>query len=231
MADMAGVKKGQKILDAGCGVGGAAFWLAANKNAFVSGITPVAHQVQTCNEMATKLGLQESTEFVESDYLDMPFADASFDVVWACESVCHAEKKLAFYKEASRVLKPGGKIVMAEYMRYHRQLPKDAENTMLNGFSGWAINDIDSGAEHYHMALESGFENILINDCSAYVRVSFRNVLRHCKRWLWLGRILLSLKVRSKVQHGNLVGTIGICETFLNGHWFYGLLTAKKGSA
>ncbi len=228
MADRVGVKKGQRILDAGCGVGGAAFWLAANKGAFVTGITPVAHQVQVCNEMAAKLGLQGNTEFVEADYLAIPFPDDSFDVVWACESVCHAENKIAFYEEAFRVLKPGGRLVMAEYMRYCRPLPAVAENRMLAGFSGWAINDIDSGAEHYRMAEKSGFENISINDCSARVRVSFRNVLRHCKRWLWLDRILLLLKIRSKVQHGNLVGTIGICETFLDGHWFYGLLTAAK---
>jgi SAM-dependent methyltransferase len=40
-----------------------------------------------------------------ADYRCTPFGDASFDVVWALESLCHADDKGAFYREACRVLK------------------------------------------------------------------------------------------------------------------------------
>lgn len=228
MADAVNIQPGERVLDAGCGVGGTAFWLVEHRGAIVTGITPVKHQVDACQTKAKELGLSEQADFQQVSYLETGFPDSSFDVVWACESVCHAENKADFYREAARLLKPGGRLVMAEYMRFHRPMEEPSESKMLRGFSGWAISDIDAGKEHFDMATQAGLEKIIIRDCSKYVRVSFRNVWRHCKRWLWLGKILRAVGIRSKVQHGNLTGTIDICETFLDGHWFYGLLTAVK---
>lgn len=228
MAEAAGIRPGERVLDAGCGVGGAAFWLAENRGVSVTGITLVAQQVDDCQAKAAEFGLSEKTDFQQASFLDAPFPDASFDVVWACESVCHAENKADFYREAARLLRPSGRVVMADFMRFRRPMEPKVESKMLRGFNGWAVGDIDSGQEYFDTASAAGFENIVIRDCSKYVRVSFRNVLRHCRRWLWLGKILLALGVRSRVQHGNLAGTVDICETFLDGEWFYGLLTAVK---
>ena len=228
MAEAVGVTKGDTILDAGCGVGGAAFWLSQKRGAIVTGITPVAHQVETCKEKSNQLGLKNKTNFYLADFTDTPFKAGSFDIVWVCESICHARDKAAFYSEAMRLLRPGGKLVMAEYMRFKRPNPFQTEKKMIRGFTGWAIPDICSADEHFNMAAEVGFENILIKDCSCFVRVSFRNVLRHCKRWASLGKVLKSIGIRSKVQHQNLMGTIDICETFMQGAWFYGLLIGVK---
>ena len=148
--------------------------------------------------------------------------------VWACESVCHTENKQDFYNESFRLLKPGGRLVMAEYMRFSRPNPLGTEEKMLKGFSGWAIKDIDTVEEHYQNALNAGLGNIEIKDCSPYVRVSFRNVLRHCKRWKNLGKMLKKTGVRNATQHSNLMGTIDICETFLAGTWCYAMLVAEK---
>jgi len=228
MANLVDVKKGERVLDAGCGVGGAALWLAKNKEARVTGISPVAHQIEKGNAKALEMGLSHLADFQELSFLDTQFPNETFDVVWACESVCHAANKDEFYQEAFRILKPGGRLVMAEYMRFQRPMNKKAEKQLLRGLSGWAIKDIDSGKEHFEHAKNIGFRQVIIRDYSKYTRVSLRNLLRHVDRWLWLGKILVSLGLRSKVQHGNLAGSKDICETFLDGHWFYGLLTAQK---
>lgn len=228
MAEMISIKKGEKVLDAGCGIGGAAIWLAKYKNAKVTGITPVKHQVEAGSELAKEKGLNHLVDFEQQSFTDIQFTDASFDVVWACESVCHADSKRDFYQEAFRILKPGGRLVMAEYMRFQRPMGKKVEQKLIDGLSGWAIKDIDSGAEHFKHAEGVGFKNVIIRDYSKYTRVSFRNLLRHVNRWLWLGNILKALGIRSKVQHGNIAGSKKICETFLDGHWFYGILTAEK---
>ena len=228
MADAVSITSGDSILDAGCGVGGTAFWLAREKGAIVTGITPVEYQVKTCLEKSRQLGMEGKTSFHQADFLKTPFESKSFDIVWACESVCHAIDKSAFYKEALRLLKPGGRLVMAEYMRFTRPNSYNAEKKMLKGFSGWAIADICSAREHFDMATGVGFKKLVIKDCSCYVRVSFRNVLRHCKRWSHLGKALKFTGLRNAVQHRNLMGTIDICETFMQGAWFYGLLIAEK---
>jgi MPBQ/MSBQ methyltransferase len=49
------------------------------------------------------------------DALRMDFADDSFDYVWACESGEHMPDKLKYVEEMTRVLKPGGRVVIATW--------------------------------------------------------------------------------------------------------------------
>ena len=51
-----------------------------------------------------------------ADYTATGLDESSFDVAWAQESACHAPDKKAFTSEMARVLRPGGRIVMAEYV-------------------------------------------------------------------------------------------------------------------
>jgi cyclopropane fatty-acyl-phospholipid synthase-like methyltransferase len=120
MARIAGITPGMQILDAGCGWGGSALWLAKEKKVKVIGVNITGYQINECKDKAKRLGLQKECTFIESDYCDTPFADEQFDVVWSCESLCHAANKKDFYLEASRILKPGGRLILADY---HRELP------------------------------------------------------------------------------------------------------------
>ncbi len=122
LATLAQVKAGDRVLDAGCGRGGSCFWLAKNRKAKTVGITPVQSQIDECRQSAEEKGLQEQCKFELADFCNTPFEGEQFDVIWACESLCHAEKKADFYREAYRLLRPGGRIVIAEYMRRHRPL-------------------------------------------------------------------------------------------------------------
>ena len=55
MADLADIGREDKVLDAGCGVGGSGIWLAENRQCSVVGITPVAGQVKGCPENAQSI--------------------------------------------------------------------------------------------------------------------------------------------------------------------------------
>jgi len=58
--------------------------------------------------------------------LEMDFPDNTFDIVWACESGEHMPDKEAYINEMMRVLKPGGKFVMATWcQRDDREVPFD----------------------------------------------------------------------------------------------------------
>ena len=105
LMELAHVKPSDTVLDAGCGVGGAAFFLNAQKNVAVTGITLSKKQLQLAKDMAQAKQVSHQVNFQLMDYTKTTFADASFDVVWACESVSSATDKSLFIKEAYRILK------------------------------------------------------------------------------------------------------------------------------
>lgn len=114
-----------KVLDVGCGVGGTSRYLAKSlgTDASVTGITLSPNQVKRATELAVEQGVGNA-KFTVMNALEMDFPDNSFDVVWACESGEHMPDKEAYINEMMRVLKPGGKFVMATWcQRDNRDVP------------------------------------------------------------------------------------------------------------
>merc|ERR1711957_780179 len=107
---------GANVLDVGCGVGGTSRYLAKKlgKNAHVTGITLSPNQVDRATELAVEQNVPNA-KFTVMNALKMDFPDNSFDIVWACESGEHMPDKKAYIDEMMRVLKPGGKYVMATW--------------------------------------------------------------------------------------------------------------------
>lgn len=228
LAEWINIQEGEKVLDAGCGKGGSSFWLALNKNVEAIGITPVQSQIDDCNAQAKELNLMNQTSFVLADYCNTPFEDQSFDVVWACESLCHAQKKSDFYQEAYRVLKPGGRLIIAEYLRSKRPMEQEEESLLLSWLNRWAIQDIDTKEEHFNHANTAGFQDIKIEDVTKNMKISLRNLHRNSTNWLWFSKLLKILGIRSKIQHDNMFASIKQYEA-LNQHiWFYSIISARK---
>lgn len=116
-----------KVLDVGCGVGGTSRYLAKKlgSSAQVTGITLSPNQVKRASELAEEQGVGNAN-FQVMNALKMDFPDNSFDVVWACESGEHMPDKELYINEMMRVLKPGGKFVMATWcQRDDREKPFD----------------------------------------------------------------------------------------------------------
>lgn len=109
----------QSILDVGCGVGGSTLYLASKYQATATGITLSPVQAARATTRAQTAGLAEHVGFQVADALAMPFADNSFDLVWSLESGEHMADKGQFLRECCRVLRPGGRLIVATWC--HRQ--------------------------------------------------------------------------------------------------------------
>jgi tocopherol O-methyltransferase len=173
--------------------------------------------------------LTERTKFVQADYLEMPFADGSFDVVWALESVCHTDRKAAFFREAARVLRPGGRLVLLDLMRRERPFSAENEAFVQSFLHDWAIPDLDTPGEHAAHAEAVGFSKIGLTDFTDGVRVSFRNVHDMSRRWLWAGRFLHKIGLLSGVRLRNAEASVRQYEALQAGLWGYFLLAGQKG--
>jgi len=230
LARNASVKTGDRILDAGCGLGGSVFWLAQNFDVDVVGISLSEKQIQGCIERIKQFKLKGTVDFQAADFSNTSFPDQSFDVVWACESSCHAYHKIDFYKEAFRVLKPGGRLVVGDYIRSTRPLSEADEILLRNKWlANWAIDDLDTEEEHQDNLKQAGFDQIKIKNINDKVSVSLRNLHEKCTRSYPMERILNFFRIRSNVQHGNLVGSINQYKAFQKGLWWYTIISGEKG--
>lgn len=227
MADLADIRAGERVLDAGCGMGGSCFWLAQHRQALPTGISIVADQIKDCRRFAAQRPALH-THFQVADYCATPFPDASFDVVWACESLCHAPQKAAFYREAWRLLKPGGRLVVAEYLRHSRPLPEKAEQLLAAWLRPWAIPDLDTAEEHRQHAAAAGFLDLQFRDVTPNVQVSLRNLHHLCRQWLPFGKVFRFLNLVSDIRLNNVRASIRQYEALSENAWWYGMILAKK---
>lgn len=219
---------GRRVLDAGCGVGGSAMWLAEEYQVEVIGITPVASQVVRARRYARERGLAHLVAFEQQDYLHPEFPDAHFDVVWAQESVCHTTEKQRFLATAYRTLKPGGQLVVAEYLRLARPYAEIDEQLLNSWLDGWAIPDLAIGEEFATWSREVGFQNVALRDITVHVRPSLHRLYLLARFFAPVHNVLHALRLRSNVQAGNFRGARDQWRALQRNLWFYGILSATK---
>ncbi|HEY9828641.1 MAG TPA: class I SAM-dependent methyltransferase [Stenomitos sp.] len=106
----AGVQEGDQVLDAGYGFGGTIASLNEQfQNLHLTGLNIDFRQLDRAREEVKPLGNNQII-FVEGDACQMPFPDASMDVVLAVECIFHFPSRTKFFQEARRVLRPGGRL-------------------------------------------------------------------------------------------------------------------------
>lgn len=110
-----GIKKGFKVLDLGCGDGTTAI-PSAKLGADVLGVDIARNLVDAGNQRAKQLGLT-NCRFQEGDACDLRgLSDNAFDLVVSIFGAMFAPKPFEVAKEMVRVTKPGGRIIMGNWI-------------------------------------------------------------------------------------------------------------------
>lgn len=221
-------KPGERMLDAGCGIGGSSIWMAQNHGLTTVGISLSAKELERARRYSTERGLQGQCSFEQQDFLATTFPDESFDIVWAQESSCHTLEKKAFVNEMYRVLKPGGRFVIEDWFRPKRPYHPDDEKLFHDWLRGWAIEDLPTREEIVGDCREAGFVDVKLDDITPHMLRSAR-FLYGTTIALYPGALLLhALKIRDDVLHANLVAARLQWRAYKRNLWFAGILGAKK---
>ena len=116
MADSAQLEPRARVLDVGCGTGSPAVYLALVRDCFVTGISTSSVGIARARAKAADRGAGDRASFAVADGTANGFPDESFDCAWVMESSHLIPQKEALIKECTRVLRPGGTIVLCDLM-------------------------------------------------------------------------------------------------------------------
>ncbi|BBC29260.1 hypothetical protein SGFS_005510 [Streptomyces graminofaciens] len=160
---------GHTVLDVGCGVGKPAVRLARETGAVVKGVNVSRNQIEVANSLAQAEGLQDRLVFEIADAMNLPYADDSFDRVWALESMFHMPDRGQVMGEMARVLKPGGRLVIADLV-LHGTLD-DTAAAVVEQFCFQSTARSVEHIENYPRLVEkAGLELIDLTDVSEETR-------------------------------------------------------------
>ena len=215
------------VLDIGSGLGGPSIYLAKHFNAHIVGLDPQDWMIERANSNLDieKEQLKGFVDFIfmkSSSHLQQ-FSDASFDVVFSKEALLHIprEVKPQFFSEIYRVLKPGGSIIIMDWMCTATHYSENTKKMME--LDAVAYNLITY--EDYHQILQdAGFTEIIWeNTTMESCRLSQQNVNTI---------LLLESKIKTKydadIFHESLSSWQWQRDAFRSEELMTGVFRAKK---
>ncbi len=116
LAEAVGLNAAPSVLDVGSGLGGTSRCLAERFGCRVLGIDLTDEYCRVAEELTKRTGLSDRVGYHQGDALDLPFADASFDVVWSEHAAMNIPDKARLYSEMFRVLKPNGTLALHDIL-------------------------------------------------------------------------------------------------------------------
>ncbi|WKZ30878.1 MAG: class I SAM-dependent methyltransferase [Candidatus Dojkabacteria bacterium] len=221
------VKDGDKVLDAGCGVGGTSLMIAEGFDTEVTGITVVPSQLSLAEQYAAGSPAADRVKFLLRDYTDTKFEDGSFDKIFGIESVCYAIDKRDFLKEAYRLLRPKGRVAVLDAYRIKEKLSVKEEKVYKEFLDGFALDNL-AFKERFHEDMESvGFKDVKFDSKNEGVKKTLDIYYRY-------GTIMLPviyLLEKARLTYGSLGHTVSARNSkFLieKGVLEYGVFSGEK---
>ena len=172
LAQQLDLNASKHILDVGSGVGGASRYLASAYGCRVTGLDLTEAYCQVAQLLADRIGLGQLIAYRQGSALDMPFENASFDIVWTQHTAMNIADKARLYAESWRVLKPGGLLAIYDIV--------EGEGEPLIFPVPWArepsISFLVTSDELRELLGQAGFQVVSWRDTSEEGRSWFREV-------------------------------------------------------
>lgn len=147
------------VVDAGCGVGGTSILINRRYGCRVVGLNINAMQIDLARQRAKEAEVEENVTFQLCDCSqELPFESESVDVIVNIESACHYIDRGTFIKECGRVLKPGGRMVVQDWMAVNGISDADRKTFLKPLCETWYLGELDSLDSYTAMLEAAGLE-------------------------------------------------------------------------
>jgi ubiquinone/menaquinone biosynthesis C-methylase UbiE len=178
-AEQAGIRLGDRVLDAGCGNAGPSVHIAAAiDDVRVDAVTLSPVQARAADLFVREHGLAARVRLTVADFHALPYRAASFDVVLFLESAGHAFDRRLLFREAYRVLRPGGAIYIKDV--FQREQTDDDEQAAIEEFNRVYRFDTAQVGATLDAVTAAGFAGAGSRDLSAQVSIRrFVKAQRH----------------------------------------------------
>ncbi len=155
---LAGIKKGETVVDLGSGAGFDAFIVSpiVTKTGKVIGIDLSDEMLDLARKNAKK-GDYENVEFIKGDIEDLPLADQTADLIISNCVINLSLNKDKVYKEAFRVLRKGGKLSVSDIV-LEKELPDFVKNSLAGHIA--CVSGAEKLEDYLKYVKDAGFSNI-----------------------------------------------------------------------
>jgi sterol 24-C-methyltransferase len=126
-----GLKPGATVLDLGCGRGRVAAHMAQFSGAQVMGLNIDPNQIDQARIFNEERGLRNTFVVQDFNNLPLPFLDQSFDAFYQIQALSLCKDLPSLFREIFRVLKPGAKISLLDWVSLPAYNPQNPEHSEL----------------------------------------------------------------------------------------------------
>jgi SAM-dependent methyltransferase len=199
-----------RILDMGCGLAATLRSFARSlPKADLCGITLVPWQLEQGRQLNLACPEGRHITMTLGDYQHTTYPSATFDAVYAIESSCYAEaaNKSAFLHETHRLLRPGGRIVVADGFLGPGKLRGPQRSIFRELCECWAIDTLGEVDQFARELERLGFSDILVEPMQARVTPSVLHVPWVTLKFL-LTTVLFGKRKMTRARWNNILAPI-----------------------
>ena len=169
LATEAGIPRGAKVLDIGCGLGGSSLWLARQYACHVTGLTISPVQARMARKKAKAQGLEGQLQFEVTDANLWQPRPASFDVIWIMESSEHFRDKAEFFRRCASALVPGGILAVCAWLRGDGPLQGEQEQLVRTIGEAMLSASLDTLGDYEKWMGEAGLHVRTARDITRHI--------------------------------------------------------------